>query len=381
MKIAVNTRFLLAGKLEGFGKFTSEIFKRVVQNHPEHTFYFLFDRPFSDEFIFAGNVKPVVLYPPARHPLLMYIWYQHRVKAFLEKEKIDVFVSPDGQTCLRTKVPTVTVMHDLAFEHFPEQLPFADRLYLQYLSPEFARKSTQIVTVSEFTKQDISEKYDIDKNKISIVYNAAGTVFSPATDKEKTDFTNHINLGGEYFLYVGAIHPRKNLVRVLQAYEQFRTVTGINIKLVIVGRKAWKAGKLEEVYSAMHFKDDVNFSGRLTDQELRLAYASAKALVYVPLLEGFGIPVVEAQQCHCPVITSNVSSLPEVAGAGALQVDPFSVDKIAAAMARVVSEKGLREKLTDLGKENARRFSWNHSAVRMWEAIEKAASIKNAPVT
>src|SRR5690606_32666151 len=161
MRIAINTRLLLKGKLEGIGWYTHETIKRIVKAHPEHEFIFFFDRPYDTSFVFADNVTPVVFGPPARHPVLFYIWYEMRIPYMLRKYKVDLFVSPDGLTSLTTSVPTCLVMHDLAFEHYPHHLKASIRYYLRYFSPIFAKKATRIVTVSEFSKQDIASTYHI----------------------------------------------------------------------------------------------------------------------------------------------------------------------------------------------------------------------------
>ena len=150
MKIAVNTRFLLSGKMEGFGWYTYEITKRMVEQHPEHEFIFFFDRPFDPKFIFASNVTPVVLNPPARHPVLFIYWFEFAVRRALKKVKADVFFSPDGYLSLRSMIPQISVIHDINFEHFPKDLPWSARAYLRYFFPLFAKKATQIITVSEY---------------------------------------------------------------------------------------------------------------------------------------------------------------------------------------------------------------------------------------
>ena len=171
MRIAINTRFLLSGKLEGIGMYTQEIFKRVVQQMPEHEFYFLFDRPFSDEFIFAKNVIPLVVSPPARHPFLWYWWFEKSIPKILKKHKIDLFISPDGYCSLNTTIPQILTIHDLGFEHFPMHVPFLVRNYYQYFTPKYCEKSAKILAVSQFTKNDIVEKYGIAASKIDVVYN------------------------------------------------------------------------------------------------------------------------------------------------------------------------------------------------------------------
>ena len=154
MKIAVNTRFLLKDKLEGIGWFTYESVKRMVLAHPEHEFHFLFDRNFSEEFIFAKNVVPHVLFPPARHPFLWYAWFEYAVPSALRKIKPDVFLSTDGYLSLSAKTPQVLVIHDLAFEHFNNHVDWLTLKYYKYFVPKFARGANRIAAVSSFTKAD-----------------------------------------------------------------------------------------------------------------------------------------------------------------------------------------------------------------------------------
>ena len=349
----------------------------MVQAHPEVEFYFFFDRPFHEKFLFGPNVTPVVLSPPARHPFLFYIWFEFSVARALEKIKPDVFLSTDGLTCLKTNVPRVTVIHDLAFEHYPKDLGIIVRNYLQKFTPQVARASERVIAVSEFTKQDIIQYYGIDPQKIDVVYNDASEFFAPCSDEESEVTRQKFTNGQPYFMFVGAIHPRKNLVNLFQAFDLFKKQTYSPAKLLIVGRKAWKSDEITKAFSEMKFQSDVIFTGRVKDEELRLLYGAALANVYVPTLEGFGIPIVEAQKCDCPVITSNVSSMPEVAGESALLVDPFNVNEIAHALQEIWKDPGLRITLQYLGRKNLRRFSWDNSAALLWESVLKACPQTN----
>ena len=152
MKIAVNTRFLIKNKLEGIGWFTYESLKRITRQHPEHEFVFLFDRPYAEEFIFSDNVTGRVLFPPARHPLLWYWWFEYSVTAALKQIKPDIFLSTDGYLSLACQVPQVIVMHDLAFEHFPDHVNALTARYYRHFTPKFAKKANRIATVSEYSK-------------------------------------------------------------------------------------------------------------------------------------------------------------------------------------------------------------------------------------
>ena len=170
-------------------------------------------------------------------------------------------------------------------------------------------------------------------------------------------------------MYVGALHPRKNIKRLFEAFEQFKQETKSTTKLVIVGRKAWSVKAIEETYDAMSFKEDVVFTGRLDSETLRDVIASAKALTYIPYFEGFGIPIIEAQQCETAVITSNITSMPEVAGDGAVLVDPYDVNSIKEALIKLDSDEVFRETLIENGKQNVLRFSWEKTAEKVWEGL------------
>src|SRR5690606_36131429 len=149
MRIAINTRLLLREKLEGIGWFTMETTRRLVQNHPEHEFIFIFDRPFAEEFIFSDNITPLVIGPPARHPFLFFLWFEYRIPKILKKYKVDISLSPDGYLSLNTNIPQLAVIHDISFRYRPEDLPRLAGWYYNYFFPRFAKKAKRIATVSK----------------------------------------------------------------------------------------------------------------------------------------------------------------------------------------------------------------------------------------
>ncbi len=373
MKIAVNTRLLLKGRLDGIGWFTHELMSRIVRNHPEHEFHFIFDRPYANEFLFAPNVKAHVLPPQARHPILFRIWYDWMIPWKLRMLKPDVFVSPDMMISTRTDVPQIVVLHDLNFEHYPQDLPRVISNYLRHMTPRFAAKAAKIVTVSEFSKQDIITQYGATESKVNVLYNGVQSVYRPLNEVEQQDARARWAQGSKYFVFVSSIHPRKNLKRLLEAFELFRLQTTEQIKLVAVGRMFWKNDELTELLSQMNYKDDVVFTGHLEAEELNKALGGALALMYVSYFEGFGVPIVEAFQCGVPVVTSNVTSMPEVAGGAALLVDPFSVESIAQGMAQIHGDESLRSRMIDAGYQRSSAFNWDESAESFWKIIEDAA--------
>jgi glycosyltransferase involved in cell wall biosynthesis len=375
LKIAVNTRLLLPGKLEGIGWFACETLSRIVKQHPEHTFYFLFDRQYDKRFIFAENVVPIIIGPPARHPILWYIWFQWRMRRVLRKLKPDLFFSPENYMPLGTGVPSVIVMHDLAYEHYPETVPVLVRWYYKRYFPGFAKEAIRIATVSEFTRQDIHEKYGISLEKLSVVNNGVDETFRVLHDEEREKIRQDHSDGKPYFFFVGGLYPRKNIGRLIEAFEQFKKNTGAPHRLLIAGKAVYGTDRWIAQAKESEYARDIKFLGRVQSQEeLNRLYNGAEALAYVSLFEGFGIPCLEAMRCGTPVITSNTSSMPEICGKAAYYVDPLSVDSIEKALAAIASSPELRHELREKGTTRQAQFTWNKTANLLWKVIEKEIS-------
>jgi len=373
VKIAVNTRLLLKDKLEGIGWFSYESLKRITLQHPEHEFIFIFDRKYDEKFIFSDNVQPVIIPPQARHPILYYIWFEFSIPYILKKYKADIFISPDGYTPLHSKIKSLSVFHDLNFEHYPDDLPKAEKFYYQKFFPKYAKKSTRIATVSEFSKKDICEQYDINPDKIDVVYNGANTQYKPLSEDCISSTKKQYSEGKDYFLFVGSLHPRKNLTNLFKAFDEFKNNNNTDIKLLLVGASKWWTDDIKSTFDNMTHKKDVVICGRLSTEELRKVLGSALALTYVSYFEGFGIPIVEAFYSGVSVITSNCTSMPEVAGDAALIVDPFKTEEIADAMRKIAFDTKLREQLIEKGNERAKLFSWQKTSEKLWASIIKAS--------
>lgn len=353
------------------GRFTYETCKLLTQNHPEHEFVFVFDRKYDDSFIFSDNITPVVIPPQARHPVLWYLWFEWSIPKVLKKHNADIFLSPDGYLSLRTDIPQLPVMHDLAFIHRHNDIGGLVKKYYHHYFPKFAHKAKRIATVSEFSKQDIVSQYNIEPNKIDVVYNGASGTFKSASEEEKTAIRQKITQGKPYFVFVGALQPRKNIVNLLKAFDAFKQSDTQGTQLVIVGRKAWQTEEMDATYQSLQYKNDVVFTGRLSDEDLSATIAAALSLVYVPFFEGFGLPIIEAFKCNTPVITSNVSSMPEVAGDAGLLVDPNAVESISTTLQKVANDKELRTKLTQKAIERSDTFTWEKTVNLLWQSIEK----------
>lgn len=370
MRIAINTRFLLSSKMEGFGWYTYEIVRRLTKNHPEHQFILFFDRPYDPKFIFESNVIPVVLRPAARHPILFIFWFEIAVYKALKKFQADVFLSPDGYLSLRSKVPQIAVIHDLNFEHYPQDIPFTARIYLRYFFPRFAKKATKIITVSNYSKQDIVKTYQINEDKITVAWNDASDIFLPISGTTQRQIREKITQGKPYFLFVGALHPRKNVIRLLKAYAKYRETENPTYELVIVGEALWKNSSFN-LQLPDSVKQTVHFTGHLPLEELAKVMGAASIFTFIPYFEGFGIPMIEAMKCGIPIIAGNLTSLPEVGEDAVLYCDPFDVQDIFEKMNTLSKDDLQQTKLAYNGLQRSTKFSWDRSAKIVWDEIEK----------
>jgi glycosyltransferase involved in cell wall biosynthesis len=312
----------------------------------------------------------VVLPPPTRHPLLYRIWFEWMLPRALRRHKAELFVSPDGFLSTRTAIPQLAVMHDLNFEHYPADLPAAYSKYYRTWFPRFAKKAARIVTVSEFSKQDIVTRYEVEPDRIDVVHNGVGDIFSPLSTAERTAAMDRFTQGRRYLVCVGSLHPRKNTANLLAAFDLLAANVP-DVQLLIVGERMFQDARMERVLAAMKHADRVVFAGRLGQADLRLAMGAAVALAYVSYFEGFGIPVAEAMKCGVPVIAAKATSLPEVAGDAAVYCDPFDPADIARAMHSVLDDAALRSWLIDTGLERAQRYTWDRTADGLWASIEK----------
>ena len=356
--------------MEGFGWYTFEVARRIVMDHPEHEFFFFFDRPYDPKYIFAPNVTPVVLRPAARHPILFIWWFEIRVKRALKKYRIDLFFSPDGYLTLSTAVPQIVTIHDINFEHHPNDIPLTARIYLKFFFPRFALKARHVLTVSEYSKSDICKTYQISESKVTAIVNGASTHYRPLTNEQIGALRQKYTEGKPYFIFVGAIHPRKNVKRLLEAFSKFKESHDSPFKMIVVGDYMWRKDlDLERI--ANHLGSELQFTGHVQQQELTQLVGAAYALTYVPYYEGFGIPVVEAMKCGIPVIAGNRTSLPEIAGESALLCDPFDVESISQAMCRLTSDPKLYDGLRSSGLQRSKLFDWDITAKRVWREIEK----------
>ena len=215
----------------------------------------------------------------------------------------------------------------------------------------------------------LGNNYGIDSKKIDVVYNGVNEIFSPLDPDEAGYIRGLLTGGTPYFIFIGSMHPRKNLSNLLMAFDLFRTKSAKDHKLIMVGEKMFMYGDLEKTYENMKHREDVIFTGRLSPMKLRDVLGASAGMTFLPVFEGFGIPLLEAMRCEVPILASNVSSLPEVAADAAIYADPQHVEEIAERMTDLASDKELRSRLVKAGKERCKAFSWDITADLLWNSI------------
>jgi glycosyltransferase involved in cell wall biosynthesis len=374
MRIAINTRFGAYEYQEGFGRFTREISYGLAAANKDDEYYFFYDQSFQSDNQSLTNINQIIAGPPARHPLLWKYWYDLRIPRLLKKHKADVFFSPDGICSLQTKLPQVLAIHDLAFLHYPEFMPKTQQWFYKHYTPAFIQKAKKIITVSSFSRSDLIRHYPFAKDKTEVVYNAADPSFRPFSWTEKEAWKENFTEGREYFLYVGSVHPRKNLINLLKAFSGFKKRQKTNMQLVIAGRMAWQHEDFSQSLSTFKYRNDVKLTGYVSQDDLVKMMGSAYALIYPSVWEGFGMPVLEAMQAGVPVLCSGTSALPEIAADAALFFDPLKPDDMGLQMAHVYKDEQARSLMIERGLVRAASFSWSQSCKQVREILQEAAS-------
>jgi len=371
MKIVVNTRYLRKDKLDGIGWFTYYCIKYITQKNQDIQFYLLFDSTIDKEFVFADNVTPIKLFPPAKHALLNIIWFEYSVKRVLKKIKPDLFLSPDGILCLGWKHPQFSVIHDINYVHLPKDLKLSNSLYFNYFFPKYAKIAKRIATVSQYSKNDIVANFHVPPEKIDVVYNGVKNRFSPVSEEKKREIRNKFSEGKPYFVFVGTLHPRKNIARLIQSFGRFKQEVPNDTKLILAGWEMYRTNELHELRDSLSCKDDIIFTGRVGSEEIYDLVAGAFCMSFVPYFEGFGVPPLEAMGCNVPVIASNVTSIPEVVGDAAILVDPYNIEEIKEAMKTIYLNDDIRNDLIAKGAERINLFPWERTAELLWESVKK----------
>jgi glycosyltransferase involved in cell wall biosynthesis len=324
--------------------------------------------PPPDHFPAAAAVTPVIMPFPR-------LWSHLRLALRLHRQPPDVFFTPAHVIPFSYRGPAVATIHDLGYRFFPEAHPARQRYYLHWSTAHNGRRSRRIIADSEATRNDLMTHYGIDEAKIDVVYPGVDPALQRPSDDKITAVLQRHAITPPYLLYLGTLQPRKNLVRLIEAFAASGLAAATPpYQLVLAGKVGWLA---RPVLTAVEQLDpataqQVRLPGYIAEQEKAALLAGATALVFPSLYEGFGFPVLEAQACQTAVIIANTSSLPEVAGEAALLVDPLDTAAISQAMVRLCEDEALRRRLIAAGQKNIRRFSWEEAAGAVLSSLEQA---------
>ncbi len=303
------------------------------------------------------------------NPAVRILWERTVLPLMTRRDRLDLFHGtvnslPGGLRC-----PAVVTIHDLALLRWPEQVPIRRYRYLSKAIKDAVQAADRVLAVSAATRDDIVELLGVDPGKIAVTPLGVDRRFSPPTPEAVADFKASKGLNVPFILTVGTLEPRKNLPRLLEAFASLKPE--IPHQLVLVGPEGWRQGPLNEKLDALKLEDRLKMTGFVPDHELPLWYAAADLFVLPSLYEGFGLPVLEAMACGAVVVTSNVSSMPEVAGEAALHVDPQSVASIAEGIRRALGDEILRRDLRAKGLARAKTFTWERTAELTADAYRK----------
>lgn len=370
MKNVVLNAIQFKQQSSGIGLMIYNLFQNLIMISPELTFTVLLSQDSPN--VKGNNHCHIIRIPYKKNQTVKRNIYENfQIAKYCHH---CIYISCDSKLPLRlpkTSYPLLFVT-DLAVFRMKEVYQTSRVLYWMLMFQYSIRKAKKVLAISQFTKNEIVDVLRISPNKIDVIYCAANEGMHCIENPNELDSIKMMyNLPPNFFLFVGNFNPRKNLVNIIRAFDQFKVKDNQDYKLVIVGEKGWKFQKEKALESIKH-KEDIIFPGYIPDVDLPAFYSLSSALVFPTLYEGFGIPPIEAQVCHTPVIAANTSCFQEICGDGAVFVNPYSVENISDAMYQLVHNQPLRDTLVQNGIHNSQRFSWKNSAEQLKQVILQA---------
>lgn len=370
MRIGIDISFVTNSKA-GIEQYLYNLLNCLAKSDSQDSYFLYSNKDVPEEFSGLGDNFSVRVRRNRFLPRVL--WVQFVLPGLLKQDGIDLLQAPCYVAPYFLSCSLVITFHDMASWLFPKMFRLKHRIVHGLLVPLFARKADRIIAVSEATKRDMVKLFKLPEDRITVIYEGANERFSPVNNTELLDKTRvKYNLPLKYILYVGTLEPRKNIPVLLKAFKRLKASGGIDHKLVMVGKKGWLYGEIFETVRSLKLDNDVIFTGYIGDKELPLVYSGAELFVYPSSYEGFGLPPLEAMSCGVPVITSNVSSLPEVVGDAALLIDPEDINELSGAMDKAINDTALREQMIKKGLERSGMFSWEKAAqetLGLWNRV------------
>ncbi len=377
MKIAVNALYLIPGKVGGSEIYLRELLAALARVDRENQYLVLTNREARGALALGENFREIPQPVSGRNRPLRAFWEQAVLPGLVRREKIDVLHSPGSAAPLRLPCASVVTILDLIYLRFPETFPFWTRAMVRFLTAASARAADAVIALSEYSRDEIMWELDVSWDRIHAVPLGGGSVSaSRLSPEERVDLLRPLGVRGPFILTVSAAHPHKNLMRLIEGFYRWRCSGGRH-QLVVAGikhdrhfRRLWR--RVER----MDLEGEVVFTGWISEELKSVLFAQAAMFVYPSLLEGFGLPVLEAMRLGLPTACSAVPSLDEVAGDAAERFDPYSTSEIARALEACLNDFALREKLGKAGPAQAAKFSWEKTARATLEVYARALEIK-----
>lgn len=367
MLLGIDASRAAAARRTGTENYSLHLIGELLALGQDHSFRLYFNQaPASD--LFPIDIEQRVIPFPR-------LWTHIRLSWEMANHPPDVLFVPSHVLPLIHPRHSVVTVHDLGFQYYPQAHTLSQNLYLRWSTRHNARAASRILADSQATRQDLVRYYGISPEKIVVVYPGRNESLAPISEPAALDAVrSRFSLTGPYLLYVGTLHPRKNLVRLVQAFAALLSSdlpsSASGLQLVLAGQRGWLYDEVFAQVRKLDLAGRVILTGYVPEADLPALLSGALAFAFPSLYEGFGLPILEAMACGTPVVCSDVSSLPEVAGDAALLVDPESVESIAGGLARVVADEHLRRELVNQGFQQVRGFSWRRCAQEALQVLE-----------
>jgi glycosyltransferase involved in cell wall biosynthesis len=353
MRVAINARVLAKPEPAGVTRYTKQLLIALTDRDDDVKYLIFGVDTLPPELQERTCIENAECFPPAASGLRAQFWEQVTLPRVLRRYDVDLCHSTAGISPILADVPTVITVHDISPITHPEWFSRRYATLYRVLTPLALRSADHIVTISNFSKSEITTTYPWTNGAVSSIHNGLTPIPEDATDRV-ADIER-----GSYLLFVGSLNPRKNIIRLLDAYAQYRKRADNPLPLVV-------AGSQRNVFAATDRPpiDDVHTLGFVSDKKRNWLYHHATALLFPSLYEGFGLPIIEAMNCGTPVLTSNRGAMAEIAGDAAVLVDPTDVDAIVSGIERIATNDSLRRNLIKSGRERAEEFTWASTAKR-----------------
>ncbi len=366
MRIGVDVRSL-SEPITGIGRYTLNLLQEMTASD-SHEWVLYSHRPLLHGKWDKTNIRVRTLNFPKWARVLRMLWAQSVLPIMAKQDSVDLFWSPAHRLprYLPDSIATVVTIHDLVWKHAPETMRPLSRFLDAKLMPQTIRMAEKVIAVSQWTANDLITEIPEAEAKTSVIYEANSLISCNLSGIDKVD--------GKYILFVGTLEPRKNLPRLLNAYSLLSKTIRDKHPLVIVGGKGWGKDNIYSIIEQLSIGKHVMVLGYLSDEELASVYRQSYLFVMPSLYEGFGLPLLEAMSMGVPVVTSNISSLPEVVGDNAVMVDPNNVKSIKDGIEEVLIDTELKDRLSKTGLDRAKLFSWEKAAKETLAVFEESLS-------